>query len=110
MLTQGGLIPGPDIARGHLGSASITFGSLPAVAASVDIYGFNVSPNELTFEALLAGSVVAHDTISMNGFPSGPLEWHQVLSISGPTFDSLRLVASGPEQLAWPSSPSTTCR
>ena len=91
--------PGPGVVYNRFGSASITFDSMLANGASIDVFGANVPSNELTLQALLGGVLVGEDTISLHPFPGeAALEWHQTLEVSSVTFDSLRLVASGPQE------------
>ena len=96
-LTFVGYVPGNTSAFsfGRFGSASISFSGI-ASSASMDIFGFGGSSlNTLTLEALLEGNVVDSDTITFYSTHPGEVVYRP-LSVSG-TFDSLKLVAAGPD-------------
>jgi hypothetical protein len=83
-------------AFGRFGSADINFQGT-GTSASMDIFGSsNLSSNTLTLEAILGGNIVASDTVNFYGSSSATPVFRP-LSISG-IFDSLRLVASGPDE------------
>ena len=88
-LTFGGTVPGPGYGFGRFGSAKITSGR-EAIAARMDIFSGSVSPNTLTLQALLNGTVVATDAMTFS-----QKDMRTRLEISGISFDTLRLVSSG---------------
>ncbi len=90
-LTTEGFAPGSGFSFGRFGSARIT-PQIEGTVASLDIFSFSGSPNILTVEALLNGTLVASDFITFD-FGSGVLS--QALTISSVQFDELKLVASG---------------
>jgi len=96
-LTFEGFVPGPadtNYSFGRFGSADIGFSGIGSFA-SMDIFGFGtLSTNTLTLEALLGGSVVDTDTTTFYSSSVGVV--YRPLTVSG-TFDSLQLVAAGPD-------------
>lgn len=92
-LTTEGFTPGPGASFGRFGSTLIT-PNISGTAASLDIFGFGGSPNTLTLEALLNGSIVASDSISF-GSVHTVMSWN--LTVSNTLFDRLNLVATGPK-------------
>lgn len=92
-LTTEGFSPGPGVSFGRFGSTLIT-PNVSGTAASLDIFGFGGSPNILTLEALLNGTIVASNSISF-GSVHNVMAWN--LTVSNTQFDELKLVASGPE-------------
>jgi hypothetical protein len=94
-LTTSGYVPGPIASFGRFGSANILF-SGQGSAARMDIFYPLSEPsnNRLALEALLGQNVLA--TAEM-GFLGGSAGQHELLAITGVSFDSLRLRAYGPE-------------
>ncbi|MGD0252703.1 MAG: hypothetical protein ABSC01_08395 [Verrucomicrobiota bacterium] len=95
-LTFEGFVPGDtdSFGFGRFGSANIGFSGIGSFA-SMDIFGFGTSSaNTLTLEALLGGNVVDTDTVTFYSSSSGVV--YRPLTVSG-TFDSLQLVAVGPD-------------
>jgi len=92
-LSFGGYTPGPAYSFGRFGSADIDFDGT-ATAATMDIVALvSSSGNILMLEGMSGGSVVASNFMSFQSSAAGMV--FRSLSISG-TFDSLRLVAMGP--------------
>jgi hypothetical protein len=95
-LTFGAYTPGGAAAFsiGRFGSADIDFSGM-ATSVTMDIYGVGqTSSNTLTLEGIFGGNVVASDTVDFLSGTHGVL--YRPMSISG-MFDSLRLVAAGPD-------------
>jgi hypothetical protein len=95
-LTFGAFASGGALSFGRFSSMSIDL-SRTGLFASLDIFGpsFMQQSNTLTLEAILNGNVVNSDTVTLNGPVDGEIVY-ETLSVSG-TFDSLALVAAGPE-------------
>jgi hypothetical protein len=95
-LTPLGFISGQGFSFGRFGSARLTFGSVPAIRASLEIFSPFIPnfENILTLEARREGRPVATSFIAFKG--SGPV-LHQTLTVTGGMFDELRLVASEPQ-------------
>ncbi|MEH2247692.1 hypothetical protein [Nostoc sp.] len=98
ILGNDGYVPGPGTSFSRFGSASITTGELASIA-SLDIISqpsFITNDNILTLEAYLDGTLVGSNSVNFKADDVGIL--YQQLSISGVTFDKLRLLASGSEE------------
>jgi hypothetical protein len=99
-LTTGPYAPGPIGGFTRFGSADILFSGL-ASAARIDIFSSGLPPeaqnNRLALEALLGQNVVATDEMDFLVRSRGVQGvQHEILSITGVSFDSLRLRAYGP--------------
>ncbi|MEG3436090.1 calcium-binding protein [Pannus brasiliensis CCIBt3594] len=100
-LTFGGYAPGDGYAFSRFGSMDISAGGLGS-SVSIDIISDAISSsnNTLKLEALLNGVVVAVDSALISDFTpivSGGFASHRTFGFSNITFDSLRLVSSGPD-------------
>lgn len=99
-LAFGGFAVGADASFGPFGSARITTGEV-AESASLEVFSplFSPSTNILTLEAFLNGNLVASNSVALADFEIIGTDTllRQTFTVSGVTFDELRLVASGPE-------------
>ncbi len=90
----GGYSPGTDTAFTRCKSFDIVWTGGLASEAQIEVYEpGNDAQNSISLEALLGGSVVASTTIQ---WPGGFTLRHHTLHVSGASFDSLRVVGSGP--------------
>ncbi len=88
----GGYSPGPGAAFGRCGSFDITWDGTDRSNASLWVYEFFAdNGNKVALEAYDNGVLVASDAFTTVG---GGLETHE-LTITGVTFNSLRIYASG---------------
>ncbi len=97
-LTALSYVAGPGWSFSRFGSANISFETEACQASMLVLYpqGVPVPNNVLELQALLNGEVVASNVLRFTYPPSRPLGSSQ-LTVSAERFDSLRLVASGPD-------------
>jgi hypothetical protein len=88
----GGWSPGPSAAFSRVVSFEFTSGSA-ATSAALELWELgSTGGNTVTLEALAGTSVVATDSVVL---PGGFSIHHFTLSVSGPTFDRLRVAGAG---------------
>jgi hypothetical protein len=93
VLTFGGYAPGPGFGLGRVGEFRISTPNRGAWARLELWDAGDVPGNVVTLEAIRRGSVVATDAVSLLG--GVDQVHHYTLSVSGRSFDELRVVGSG---------------
>ena len=88
----GGWSPGPAAAFSRVVSFEFSSGAA-ATSASIELWELgSMAGNTVTLEAISGTGVVATDSVTL---PGGFTIHHYTLSVSGPTFDHLRVVGAG---------------
>lgn len=91
-----GYAPGPGYSVGRCGQFDMTTDS-PATSGSLDLFVASLNAgNSIYLEALWGGQAVASTVITIPSFPE--FCRHYTLSVSGVTFDTLRLRGEGPHE------------
>ena len=87
-----GYSPGTGTAFSRIGEIWFD-AAMPGSAASLELFVVSDNSNIVTMEAYSGGSIVATDVVNLNF--QGFLE-HFTMSVDNATFDTVRLVGSGP--------------